>query len=96
MERQPFAASMQEEMIREIEAAKPAYLVFVGVASSWAAFDPTSRRIFTWANEYTAKCYERAGVADIDRTRGSTIRWNDAYQPSSQFQVLTFKRTCRP
>jgi 4-amino-4-deoxy-L-arabinose transferase-like glycosyltransferase len=94
MERQPFAASMQEEMIREIEAAKPAFLVFVGVASSWAALEPTSRRIFTWANEYTTKCYERVGVADIDRRRGSTIRWNDGYQPASQFQVLTFKRTC--
>jgi 4-amino-4-deoxy-L-arabinose transferase-like glycosyltransferase len=97
MERQPFAARMQEEMIREIEAAQPAYLVFVGVAASWGAQPGAGGRVFTWANEFTGRCYDRVGVADIDRARGTTLRWDDAsrgYEPRSQFVVLTFKRRC--
>ena len=48
-------------------AARPAYLVFVGVPSvvGNVAGSPT-RGSLTWANEFTARCYELAGIADID------------------------------
>jgi hypothetical protein len=95
MERQPYAARMQDEMIREVEAARPVYLVFVGMMSSWGGHPGSDRRILTWANEYTAKCYERVGVADIDPNRGTTMLWDAAsvgYQTQSPFVVLTFKR----
>jgi hypothetical protein len=98
MERQPYAARMQDEMRREIEAARPAYLVFVGIAASWAAQPSSDQRILTWANEYTAKCYERVGVADIDPRRGTTMRWDAdsaGYQTRSPFVVLTFRRAAR-
>ena len=95
MEPQPYAARMQDEMIREIETARPAYLVFAGVASSWAARPNSNRRILTWSNQYTAKCYERVGVADIDPVRGTTMRWDAAsagYEMQSPFVMLTFRR----
>lgn len=95
MERQPFAARMQDEMIREVEAARPAYLVFVGVASSWATTPASDTRILNWANQYTAACYERVGIADIDPVRGTTTRWDMdslSYEPRSTFVVLTFRR----
>jgi hypothetical protein len=95
MENQPFASRMQDEMIREIEAARPLHLVFVGVAASWAARPSSDQRILAWANQYTADCYDRVGVADIDPARGTTIRWDAEsrdYQPQSAFVVLTFRR----
>lgn len=95
MERQPFASRMQDEMIREVEAAAPAYLVFVGVSSSWATTPASDTRILSWANQYTARCYERVGVADIDPVRGTTTRWDAEsvrYEPRSTFVVLTFRR----
>ena len=102
MERQPFASRMQDEMIREVESARPAYLVFVGVASSWATTPASDTRILNWANQYTAQCYERVGVADVDPVRGTTIRWDAesvTYEPRSTFVVLTFRRkaggTCK-
>jgi 4-amino-4-deoxy-L-arabinose transferase-like glycosyltransferase len=99
MERQPYASGMQDEMIREVEAARPAYLVFVGVASSWATTPASDTRILNWANQYTAQCYERVGVSDIDPIRGTTTRWDAeslSYEPRSTFVVLTFRRkqTC--
>jgi hypothetical protein len=95
MERQPFASRMQDEMIKEIETAKPAYLVFVGVSSSWAATPASDKRILNWSNQYTAACYERVGVADIHPTRGTTMKWDaeaPGYQAQSQFVVITLKR----
>jgi hypothetical protein len=95
MEQQPFASRMQDEMIREVEAARPAFLVFVGVASSWATQPSSDTRILNWANQYTAQCYERVGVADIDPIRGTTTRWDAesvSYEPRSTFVVLTFRR----
>src|SRR3989442_1371481 len=35
MELQPFALEMQKEFIRDSEAARPEYVVFVGVSDSW-------------------------------------------------------------
>jgi len=34
-EPQRYAVQMQREMMREIETARPKYLVFVAVATSW-------------------------------------------------------------
>jgi hypothetical protein len=95
MEQQPFASRMQGEMIAEIEAAKPTYLVFVSVASSWAATPASDKRILNWSVQYTAKCYDRVGVADIDPVKGTTWKWDAvaaAYQPQAPFVVLTLKR----
>jgi hypothetical protein len=99
MERQPFAPRMQDEVIREIEAARPLYLVFVGVAQSWAGQPDSDPRVLTWANAYTAACYDRVGIADIDPVRGTSIRWDaDSrdYQPQSSYMVLTFRRRGGP
>ena len=95
MEAQPYAARMQDEMIREVEAAKPAYLVFVGSAMSWLAGPDSGTRILSWANAYAAKCYDRVGVADVFPDLVPTIRWDadsTAYQPRSSSSVLTFRR----
>jgi hypothetical protein len=35
MERRPYSRHMQEEMIREIKAAVPEYIVFINLSSSW-------------------------------------------------------------
>ena len=52
MEDQPFARIMQEEMIREIVANEPEFVVFVNVTTSWLARPNSLRRIFEWFDEY--------------------------------------------
>ena len=98
-ERQPYARQMQDEMIREVEAARPKYLVHVGMSSSWAAGLQPDRRMLVWMNDYVAKCYDPVGTVDIDTERGSTVVWDEAvstYQPRSQSLVVTWRRRATP
>ena len=65
MEPQKYARQMQEEMIREIERARPNYLISVVMFYSWLWRPGSERLIFTWANEYTAQNYAAAGLVNI-------------------------------
>jgi hypothetical protein len=95
MEPQRFASTMQSEMMREVEAARPTHMVFVGIAASWGGHPASDPRLLQWANEYTARCFDRVGVADI-RPDGTRFVWDEAardYPLQSQFLVMTFRRT---
>jgi hypothetical protein len=63
MELQPFAHAMQEEMAREVVAARPAYLVWVLVQSSWLESRESDHWIHRWAREYLAREYDLVGHA---------------------------------
>ncbi|PWT84497.1 MAG: hypothetical protein C5B58_04650, partial [Acidobacteria bacterium] len=65
MEPQKYASQMQQEMIRELERARPKFLVSVVMPDSWRQRPESERLIFTWANEYTAQNYTAAGFVNI-------------------------------
>lgn len=65
MEDQKYASQMQQEMIREIERARPKFLIFVVMPDSWLQRPQSERLIFTWANEYTAQNYTVAGFVNM-------------------------------
>jgi hypothetical protein len=95
MEPQPFALQMQREMIAEIEAAAPRYIVVVPMRASWAPFPTSDRGILNWTETYTSRCYRRVGVVDIHSPDSSTILWGEAaasYRPQSDQTMLTFER----
>ena len=94
MEPQPLARQMQEEMIREIESARPQYIVFVNVITSWLPQN-SERLIFQWMERYLAANYRRVGVADIVAADHTEYRWDseaEGYQPRSQANLLVFRR----
>jgi hypothetical protein len=71
MEPQKYAQQMQQETIREIERARPKYLISVLMNDSWLQGPQSDRPIFTWANEYTTQNYSVAGFVNMvtpDRT----------------------------
>jgi hypothetical protein len=68
MEPQKYAHQMQQEMIREIEAARPKYLVSVAMDYSWLRRPDSEPAIFTWANEYIGQNYTAAGFVNIKPT----------------------------
>jgi 4-amino-4-deoxy-L-arabinose transferase-like glycosyltransferase len=68
MEPQKYASQMQQEMIREIEHARPKFLLSVVMPDSWRQRPESERLIFTWANEYTAQNYVAAGFVNITPT----------------------------
>ena len=68
MEPQKYAQQMQQEMIREIEGARPKYLISVAMGYSWLRRPDSEDAIFTWANEYMAQNYTAAGFVNIKPT----------------------------
>jgi Dolichyl-phosphate-mannose-protein mannosyltransferase len=65
MEPQKYAHQMQEEMIHEIERARPMYLVSVLMNDSWLHRPQSNPLIFNWANQYTAQDYAASGFVNI-------------------------------
>jgi hypothetical protein len=95
MENHPYARRMQREMIAEIEEARPKFLVFVKVPSSWLARPDSDMSIFSWLERYQQAGYQVVGVADIGWPRETEYRWGveaARYRPKSQFGVVVFVR----
>ena len=96
MEPQRYAGRMQREMMREIETARPKYLVFVVVPTSWLRWPNSEAEIFDWFDRYTAADFRLDGLVNFvsrDRT--------DYYLPLSvdpgsiqlsKYYLLIFKR----
>ena len=94
MEPQKYKQRMQDEMIQEIEATRPEYIVFVKMSISWLARQ-SDEKILTWADQYTRQCYEIAGVVDIHSRERSEIVWDAAvlaYQPKSDNVIHIYRR----
>ncbi len=71
MEPQSYARQMQEEMIRQIESARPKYVIFVGVPTSWLRHPESESLILTWVDQYIKTYYGVVGLVNIlssDRT----------------------------
>jgi 4-amino-4-deoxy-L-arabinose transferase-like glycosyltransferase len=64
MELHDHALEMQREMIREIEAAEPALLVFANIRTSWLTRPGSHRLVFEWLGEYLRN-YELVWLADL-------------------------------
>jgi hypothetical protein len=99
MEIQPFALDMQREMIREIEAARPAYIVLVGVAASWLLRPGSETLVHAWFEDYQQRHYERVGVVDILSPTFSLYLWDAAsrdYTPRSNVWLSVYRRRDLP
>jgi hypothetical protein len=93
MERQTFALEMQQEMIAEIEAVRPEFVVFVNVPASFGRLPGSETLIFSWANAYLPGQYEKIGVVDMNQP--TEYIWGgaaQAYQPRSRSFIDVFKR----
>jgi hypothetical protein len=94
MEPQPFAERMQEEMIAEIEAAQPEYIITVNIASSWLKRPDSRLHIFQWANNYITAGYRLTGVVDIVSPDRTEYRWDvqtSPYAPRSPYNLLIYR-----
>ena len=62
MENQPYAAAMQQQMISELEAGKPDYLVMVVNRYSWLLNESSDLKIIGWSQKYMDDNYQRVGI----------------------------------
>lgn len=98
MEAQPYALTMQNEMIGEVEAAAPEYVVQVSGNASWLQDEQSPTRIFDWWYAYGAQHYQLVGIADIISEKRTEYRWAaaaEAYQPQSSYYLAVYRRSER-
>jgi hypothetical protein len=94
MEKQPFAHHMQEEMIAEIEQAKPKYIVTVSVPMSWLVRPDSDRTILEWSERYIGANYTLDGIADLLPST-TEYHWGaeaQQYTPKTGNVLMVFKR----
>lgn len=94
MEEQPYALTMQQEMIAQIERAQPEFLVFVNVPTSWLRREGSQQLILQWAPKYVADNYYLDGIVDI--LGNSQYVWGEDarnYRSTSRYTVQVFRRT---
>ena len=93
MEGQRYASRMQQEMMDEIEKAKPEYLVKVVVPTSWLRTQKSDSAILYWAEKYISEEYQAVGVAEIGMT--TTYRWEheaEGYNARSKYSMYLYRR----
>jgi hypothetical protein len=96
MEPQPYALKMQKEMISEIEAARPEYLIFIDLQSSWIVRKNSNLLIFNWFRKYAGAGYEVVGAVDTDEKKVEYHWDSDAppHEPTSE--ILIYKKRSAP
>ena len=98
-EKHEFAARMRRQMIREVESAKPRYVVFTNVYTSWLTRRDGNLDLLNWAARYTAAHYHRVGIVDMIEGAQSLSYWGEDaedYTPSSRYQIHVFERNTEP
>jgi hypothetical protein len=67
MEDQAYWSEMQKQMMQEVEANQPAYVVVVNIWTSWAVRPgaPQLVNLATWMNRYVFEGFEEAGIAEM-------------------------------
>jgi hypothetical protein len=95
MEDQAYWSAMQQQMMREVEANRPAYVVFVNSSSSWLSRhgSPQVVALRTWMDEYIAANLEEVGAVELADPE-SQYFWGDEvsghHQPGRE--LLIYKR----
>jgi hypothetical protein len=94
MEPQKYASRMQQEMIREIERARPKFLISVVMPDSWLQRPGSERLIFTWADQYTAQNYTVAGFVNTVAPDKTDYYFDDVPQSVPQLgkYILIYQR----
>jgi hypothetical protein len=94
MEEQPHAETMQREMINEIKAVKPLFVVIVDIPDSWLSSGISTHKILENSMDYFYDNYQMVGICDIYNDY-SIYLWDkdvvDA-KPHSKFYIRVLKR----
>src|SRR5581483_3990630 len=73
---QPYARSMQEEMIADFEKNKPEFIVSVPSELSWGLWPTADRHVFAWGQAFLNQNYKLVGVAILE-DHGTKYYWDE-------------------
>ncbi len=78
IESHKYSLKMQNDMIADIEATKPRFMVLVGITQSWASLPSVSYQIIDrWFNAFWPKYYRPIGIIDIFEPYPTRYYWGD-------------------
>jgi hypothetical protein len=92
MEPQPAALAWQHDMIDEITANRPEYLVFVASGLSWLMNPHSNHLILDWAGQYAVSNYDRIGVVRLVNGKTVSIWGGDAKKADATGDCLLVYR----
>ena len=95
MEPNSSARGMQQEMISQIEAARPKIMVYVSIDLSWLNRPGSVQDIFGWLKSYSSSYYDLTGIIEIPVASSTVYYWNNDAKdrtPASPYWVAVFKR----
>ena len=95
MESHDYALLMQQEMIKEIEQNKPAFLLYINIGTSWLRGPNSNGFIFNWTNEYINKNYRLAGICEIFPDSIASLKVYEQlnnFKPQSQELIYLFEK----
>ena len=88
MEKQPFALKMQQQMMQEIERARPEFVVYVDDEYSWLKRPDSRRNIFDWWKDYWGKNLDLAQSFTVEENLGRGADFSDPMRrPSNSGQT---------
>jgi hypothetical protein len=89
-----YAGQFQREMIGEIEAARPEYLVVVNVPTSWLIRSGSDETLDRWATDYMRRFYDGAGMAHIYADHSDYVWGPESAKGRSdtKFVIAVYKR----
>ncbi|MCU0225142.1 MAG: glycosyltransferase family 39 protein [Acidobacteria bacterium] len=95
VEEHPFAARLQQQTAREIEEARPEFVVWARADYSWLERPGASRFIFDWAEKYLGEHYRLEGVVEVPEDGIGRAVWGDeaaSYRPRTKDHLLVYRR----
>jgi hypothetical protein len=93
MENHPYALTMQDELIGEIERARPEYVLYIDDELSWLPRGDSQQRIAAWWKEYWARNLDLILTLKIEEGRESdTTVKRPAKDAGPEKHILVFKR----
>ena len=94
LEPTPFAPAMKEEMIAEVEAARPAWVIWVNQPASWDTRVGAARPVLEWASRFLGSSYELDGRIAIRGPRQTDYAWGEEARQmgAGGASVLVYRR----
>jgi hypothetical protein len=93
MEEQPYALRMQDEMINEIERARPEYVLYIDDALSWLPRGASQQKILNWWQDYWPKNLDLVLTLKVEEGREpDTESRSPAKDMPPEKRILIFKR----
>ncbi len=71
----PLATKLQEQVIRELEAARPSYVVMVRVTASWLRNRNSDDHFLRWMDSYVPEHYKVAGIVELPQDGPTRYLW---------------------